>query len=89
MSSIEDSVCKKVQERAEFGLIKYGVTLADPSNPHTEELAILRHAQAEAMDLANYLEVRIQQIEKLNTKSEVDIGVSGVLVRPYMLDLDI
>lgn len=62
MSTIEDSVCNKIQERAAFGFIKYGVTLADPTNPHTEELAILRYAQEEAMDLANYLEVRIQQI---------------------------
>lgn len=88
MSTIEDSVCEKIQQRAAFGLTKYGVTLADPTNPHTEELAILRHAQEEAMDLANYLEVRIQQIEKA-TKESSTIEVSGTLMRPYMLDLDI
>ena len=64
MSLIEDSVCNKIQQRAILGLTKYGITLADPNNPHTEELAILRHAQEEAMDLCNYLEVRMQQLEK-------------------------
>jgi hypothetical protein len=58
MSSIEDSVCKKIQERASFGLRKYGVTL---ERTDLTRLQWLVHAQEEAMDLANYLEVLIQE----------------------------
>ena len=67
MSSIEDSVCKKLLDRAEFGLKKYGVTLLriDLTN-----LDWLIHAQEEAMDLANYLEVLIQKETKRVKDSE-------------------
>ena len=58
MSKIEDEVCRKIQERAEFGLKKYGVTL---ERDDLSELEWLIHAQEEAMDLANYLEVCIQK----------------------------
>ena len=58
MSKIEDEVCRKIQQRAEFGLKKYGVTL---ERDDLSELEWLIHAQEEAMDLANYLEVLIQK----------------------------
>lgn len=56
MSQIEDNVCKKLQQRAELGLSKYGVTLL-----RTDLIILdwLVHAQEEALDLANYLEVLI------------------------------
>lgn len=61
MSVIEDAVCEKIQRRAEFGLKKYGVTL---ERTDLDELDWLIHAQEEAMDLANYLEVLIQKKRK-------------------------
>lgn len=64
MSAIEDAVCLKIQQRAKFGLQKYGVTL---ERTDLTELHWLIHAQEEAMDLANYLEVLIQkEKEKTN-----------------------
>lgn len=61
MSVIEDAVCEKIQRRAEFGLKKYGVTL---ERDDLTELEWLIHAQEEAMDQANYLEVLIQKKQK-------------------------
>jgi len=61
MSKIEDSVCKKIQKRAEFGLKKYGVSL---ERTDLSTLEWLNHAQEEAMDSAGYLEVLIQREEK-------------------------
>ena len=58
MSLIEDNVCKKLQQRAELGLSKYGVTLL---RKDLTTLDWLVHAQEEALDLANYLEVLIEQ----------------------------
>jgi hypothetical protein len=58
MSIIEDSVCVKIQERVGFGLAKYGVTL---ERSDLTTLDWLIHAQEEAMDLANYLEVLINR----------------------------
>ena len=64
MSTIEDAVCLKIQQRAKFGLQKYGVTL---ERTDLTRLQWLIHAQEEAMDLANYLEVLIQkEKEKTN-----------------------
>lgn len=52
MSSIEDKLCKRIQERAEFGAVKYGVTM---DRDDLSEKAWLTHALEEAMDLAVYL----------------------------------
>ena len=57
MSKIEDEVCRKIQARADVGLSKYGVTL---EREDLRELEWLIHAQEEAMDFVNYLEVLIQ-----------------------------
>lgn len=58
MSKIEDEVCRKIQQRAEVGLKKYGVSL---ERDDLSELDWLIHAQEEAMDHAGYLEVLIQK----------------------------
>lgn len=59
MSLMEDRVCAKIQQRAETGLAKYGVTVM--RNDLTD-LQWLIHAQEEAMDLAIYLERIIMNI---------------------------
>ncbi len=70
MSVIEDDVCRKLQERAEFGLSKYGVTLL---RTDLTTLDWLVHAQEEAMDLANYLEVLIvQETERLEFVKRIE-----------------
>lgn len=67
MSAIEDSVCEKIQKRAEFGLKKYGVTL---ERTDLSRLDWLIHAQEEAMDLASYLECLIQIERKLQNEEQ-------------------
>ena len=53
MSKIEDTVCTKLQERAEVGRDKYGVIM---ERKDLTKLEWLIHAQEEAMDLAVYLQ---------------------------------
>ena len=57
MSRIEDEVCKKIQQRAEVGKNKYGVTM---ETAPLSRLEWLIHAQEEAMDLAVYLQKLIE-----------------------------
>ena len=57
MSIIEDEVCKKIQQRAEVGKKKYGVTV---ETADLSRLEWLIHAQEEAMDLAVYLQKLIE-----------------------------
>ena len=57
MSRIEDEVCKKIQQRAEVGKKKYGVTVETAGLSRLEWLI---HAQEEAMDLAIYLQMLIE-----------------------------
>ena len=59
MSKIEDSVARKIQERAELGKNKYGVTMERNDLTSVEWL---KDAQEEAMDLAVYLEKIIRVI---------------------------
>ena len=57
MSKIEDSVCDKIQQRAEVGKNKYGVTM------ERGDLSIVEwmiHLQEELMDAAVYLERLIE-----------------------------
>ncbi len=63
MSAIEASVIQKIKNRAEFGLSKYGTTL---ERTDLSSLDWLIHAQEEAMDLCNYLEVLIQREQAKN-----------------------
>jgi hypothetical protein len=58
---IVESVRAKLLQRSQLGLSKYGVGL-DRNDLTTLEWLTL--AQEEAMDLANYLEVLIQQLSK-------------------------
>lgn len=53
MSKIEDSVSKKILDRAEIGRKKYGVTM---ERSDLSAVEWLQHAQEEAMDMAVYLE---------------------------------
>lgn len=66
MSKHEDAVAKKMLERAEFGLSKYGVSV---ERTDLTDIQWLIHAQEEAMDLAVYLQ-RI--IHDLSEKVVVD-----------------
>lgn len=53
MSSIEDKVCEKIQERSEVGKSKYGVTM---ERTDLSTIEWLTHLQEELMDAAVYLE---------------------------------
>lgn len=53
-----ESVRKKLLKRSQTGVVKYGVDL---TRPDLDTLDWLIHAQEEAMDLCNYLEVLIQR----------------------------
>lgn len=60
MSRIEDEVCKKIQQRAEIGKKKYGVTMEE------EVLSIrewLNHLQQELMDASVYVEKLLELVE--------------------------
>ena len=48
--------------RSNVGISKYNTTLA---NANLSERAILQHALEEALDLANYLQTRLMQIEQM------------------------
>jgi hypothetical protein len=78
MSKIEDVVCTKIQQRAVFGLKKYGVTL---ERDDLTELQWLIHAQEEAMDLANYLEVLIQKKKAINDFIETQQNINLDIMR--------
>lgn len=55
---IVERVCHKLRYRSQVGINKYGTTLQDSSQTTLEFLV---HAQEEALDLANYLEVLIER----------------------------
>lgn len=58
MSSIEDAVCEKIQQRAEVGLNKYGVTMERGDLKFVDWLI---HLQEELMDAAVYLQRIIEE----------------------------
>jgi len=60
---IVEAVRAKLLSRSQAGIAKYGTTL-DKAN--LSQLEWLRHAQEEALDFANYLEVLIQDEEKFH-----------------------
>jgi hypothetical protein len=47
-------------DRSRVGVAKYGVTLGSSGLSHRQ---LLQHALEEALDLANYLQTMIQQID--------------------------
>ncbi len=55
-----EAVRQKMLERSQRGLSKYGISL---ERTDLTRLDWLRHAQEEAMDLANYLQVLIDEEE--------------------------
>lgn len=85
MSKIEDKVCEKIQRRAEFGMKKYGVTL---ERDDLTELEWLIHAQEEAMDLANYLEVLIQRKREEQEESLTLDDFLETRHKQYINDID-
>ena len=58
MGEIEEAVILRIRARAMAGEVKYGVTM---DRTDLSRLEWLRHAQAEALDLAVYLEKLIQE----------------------------
>lgn len=70
ISRHEDAVARKIQERAEHGLQKYGVSV---ERTDLSTLDWLRHAQEESMDLSVYLE-RLIQIEEAKVRGEIPPG---------------
>ena len=63
MSSIEDKVCEKIQERSKVGKSKYGVTM-ERTDLNTIEW--LTHLQEELMDAAVYVERLMGDIQLAN-----------------------
>lgn len=58
---VVEQVRAKLLARSQAGIAKYGVTL---ERPDLSRLQWLIHAQEEALDLANYLQVLINEEEK-------------------------
>ena len=65
MNKVITAVTTDLQQRAEFGLKKYGVTL---DRQDLTETQWLQHAYEEALDLAQYLK---KEITTLNTVQDL------------------
>ena len=61
MSKIEDSVCKKIQDRAKVGKKKYGVTMERDDLSFKEWMI---HLQEELMDATVYSEKHLEESGK-------------------------
>ena len=61
MSKVEDSVCKKIQDRAKVGKNKYGVTM-ERGDLSLKEWMI--HLQEELMDAIVYIEKTLEESGK-------------------------
>ena len=62
MSRVEDKVCRLLQERADFGLSKYGVSM------ERDDLSVkdwLKHTRDELMDAVVYLTRLIGDYDEL------------------------
>lgn len=77
MSSIEDKVCEKIQERSEVGKSKYGVTM-ERTDLNTVEW--LTHLQEELMDAAVYVERLMGDIQMAN---DAMLNAREVLMKHY------
>lgn len=64
---IVEAVRQKLHDRSQLGLKKYGTGL---DRTDLTRLDWLRHAQEEALDMANYLEALIQ-LEELRSSTRV------------------
>jgi len=58
---VVEEVCRKMRQRSRYGINKYENTLA---REDYSVLDWLKHAQEEAMDLANYLQAVIDRFER-------------------------
>jgi hypothetical protein len=61
MSRIEDSVCKKIQNRAKVGKNKYGVTMERDDLSFSKWMI---HLQEELMDAIVYIEKTLEESGK-------------------------
>lgn len=61
MSRIEDEVCAKIQQRAEVGKKKYGVTM---ERGDLNLLEWLQHLQEELMDAAVYVQRLMEEVSE-------------------------
>ena len=77
MSSIEDKVCEKIQERSKVGKSKYGVTM-ERTDLNTIEW--LTHLQEELMDAAVYVERLMGDIQLAN---DAMLNAREVLMKHY------
>lgn len=66
LDPIVEAVRQKLLQRSQAGIAKYGTML---TRPDLNTLEWLQHAQEEALDFANYLEVLIQR-EKTKLDSD-------------------
>ena len=72
MSLYEDNVCDKIQQRADVGKRKYGVTMEREDLSTIEWLV---HLQEELMDAAVYVERLINEFQKVvATVTEGDLN---------------
>lgn len=72
--AVVEAVREKLLQRSEFGLIKYGAPIH--TNP-ADHRAKLNHALEEALDLANYLQWCIMELDgspELKPNNERGIG---------------
>jgi len=70
-TGIEALVCADIAKRQEFGIKKYGVTVAD--NP-LQLLQWLQHAYEEAMDQTVYLRRTIEEVKAKFNLTGADNG---------------
>ena len=66
---VVEAVCKKMMERSRYGIRKYENTLA---RKDFSVIDWLRHAQEEAMDLANYLQCVLDRFERKEREKQND-----------------
>lgn len=75
MSLYEDNVCDKIQQRADVGKRKYGVTMERDDLSTIEWLV---HLQEELMDAAVYVERLIKEFENVvATVTKGDLNDKG------------
>ena len=85
MSIHEDSVCKKIQDRAALGLEKYGVTV---ERTDIDIMGWANHLQEELMDAAIYIErfMSCEQPSALDVIKVVDLMLSKTQTIEFTID---
>ena len=76
MSRIEDAVIRKIKDRAEMGLNRYGMTM---ERQDLNLMDWLTHAQQEAMDLAIYLQRIMEETKAKESCDEISKAESESL----------